>query len=495
MANVLEMGLAKAKFKEQTNRQQRQDDLTAQMAGYELNQETGRYQAGENLQTTQDLKAQQLEATVQQLQSNATARQSADNARGVTDIVSNISSGNWADATNTWNNTPGLKDSFANTRLDVANIEPINFNDPFDMEQLKPMGITPDILENPEYRDALNRSFMKVTGQDGKKRLASTSQVIAQTNSYNMMNQDQKRKHNESARYINGVLSNMTAKPVEAAKTDIMVTALETGDPQEVMHAYMITNPEKFLGAGGSQRRDSLAQEVEAFGKGNPNATPKEWEAFYRRYSEKKDIGTGGRRESEDIIELSTEQKKAEKVSAVEPTKFNVAEARDTENKIFAKLDEKKKKSVQDDVDKMKSNFHLANNLNRILTTTATKIDKDAVADAKTFVEKKIGRESAQSLANVDFNTRSGILLANFMKEMSGTAVADAEVNRLRNILLGGDLTDETYVKTAIASFASELEDQNIELGSTLGDTAPYSVNKYTTKKESATKPSAADFD
>ena len=143
----------------------------------------------------------------------------------------------------------------------------------------------------------------------------------------------------------------------------------------------------------------------------------------------------------------------------------------------------------------MKSNFHLSNNLNRVLTTVATKIDKDTIADAKTFVEKKIGKESAQSIANVDFDTRSGIILANFMKEMSGTAVADAEVTRLRNILLGGNLTDETYVKSALDSFAKEIQAQNIELGSTLGDTAPYSVNKYTTKKEADTKPSAADFD
>jgi len=287
-------------------------------------------------------------------------------------------------------------------------------------------------------------------------------------------------------------------------KSDLMNKALETNDSGEVMQAFMMTHPEKFIGGNGSQRRDSLAQAVEAFEKGHPNASDKEWESFYRDFTEKNLEGVGAVRETKDIKELNIAQEKA---ASTEPREFNEIKARNTENEIFAKLDEKKKKSVQEDIDKMKGNFHLANNLDRILTTTATKIDKDVIADSKTFVEKKLGIESAQSISNVDFNTRSGILLANFMKEMSGTAVADAEVARLRDILLGGDLTDETYIKSAIDSFSKELRDQNTELGSTLGDTAPYSVNKYNTRKSSKSaadfdnasdtgkKPSAADFD
>ena len=189
-------------------------------------------------QIKEQLLQEQLQAQKQQLQ----AVQAKFNADGVTNILDSVVQGNWHDAYKVWNTTPGLKEALASApTLDVKDISPVNYNDPNDVEQLKGMGISK--LDDKEVQDALNSSFMKIQGHDGKWRVVPVDSIVKETNTWNMFSKQQQENYTKRAQYINSVLQGKN--PELAARQEEVTT--KTAELQTKSAEMQLANVEKWL--------------------------------------------------------------------------------------------------------------------------------------------------------------------------------------------------------------------------------------------------------
>lgn len=284
----------------------------------------------------------------------------------------------------------------------------------------------------------------------------------------------------------------------------IMMDAMATGDVNEVMKGLQLTQPEEFLkNTSGPQRLDSYTQAITAFMLGNPNATPEELSRYNARFAEKAITTGSSMAKDKDLRQLGDGRASANDLFT--PGKAPVDDkewktnARNIQDSIMSDMDEKEKAKVIKASETLHTNNNTASQVENIIkefeiSGKTPKIDKDVVQGTVDWVRTKVGRENAQTLANVDFNTKAGMLLASYIKEMSGTAASDAEVSRLLINLLGGNLTDEVYIKQSMKSFAGYLREKNNIMAEPYKDTIPYDIGETTDLKPKQNKPAASSF-
>jgi len=491
----------------QENRAEKQQRLTALQNGYTQDQNgnwvpTDLQKSKTNVEQSKlDLVQQQLANTQQALK----AQQSKTYADTIANINESWMSGNQADAINALHNTPGLKEALQNAKsLDFNDIDMVNFNNPEDVNQLVAMGLDKDKLADPEVQKALSNSFMKIRGKDGKTRIVPVDSVTKQTNSHQFFTTKQRDLYANSQAKWNKIIQGALPQEVdvEKSKLDAQQSKLDTSNTMDTMWntflgqynpnssdeekqkfaksaslLYLTMHPEATnkLTSGSSHKRDSLEQYMTAFALANPNATPAQWQNAMSDYAKKSVEGVSSVKETKDINQLSNMQ--TSKKERTPEQKVTV------ENTFLKQANNTQKSSVMKTVDLMQNNFNTATNLDRILSTGGEEVTKGVYDNSLTWANKVLGADSEQALKNVDFNTRSGMMLVNFIKSISGTAVSDAERAMLTNIMLGGDLSDETYVRQALKSFSDELKQQNGQLKTNVEEYMPHSADKYTTFK------------
>lgn len=228
--------------------------------------------------------------------------------------------------------------------------------------------------------------------------------------------------------------------------------------------------------------RGSAEKLIATYDREIPKASKEARTSFVNKVLESSVYGKAELREEKSLNELY--QSQLEAIDLVGGTKYTIEKALKLENTIISNLDPTKKTGIKEDLKAMKANHKMIVSIDRILKEAEsgeTKVDKDAIANAKTYMSKIFGKDTPQALKNVDFNTASGMLLAGFMKDISGTAVGVEEARRLANIFQGGDLADETFVKQAMRKFASESREANEILKGNNKHYAPESVTRLTT--------------
>ncbi len=496
-ADIIQSNIDNARWK-------KQDELTALQQGYVQNAE-GKWEAIELQQQKQSAEAQQIQLLQSQLQATQEAVQ-AQQAKVFADSIAGITNdwatGNTGDALRTFKNTPGLKQKLQSAKsLDFNDLDVVNFSNPEDVDSLvKTLKIDRGSLSKPEVQNALTRTIMKVQGKDGNYRMVPVDSVIRQTNSHKFYSTKQRDALAQSRAEINAIIAGVLPQTVEAEKAKIATETgkLETQDllsgmwnnflsqytpegsqqekeqfAKDASLIYSTMYPELFktTGTQSGSRRDSLEQFMTAYSLANPNASPGQWQGALNEWVQKSVEGVGSVRQDKDIATVSAIQTRQE---------FTPHEAVKAENTMMQQLDNTQKKHVQTTLDTMQTNYNTASNIDRVLKTGGSKVEKGVIDNALTWTNKILGTESAQAFENVDFNTRSGMLLVSFVKSISGTAVSDQERARLVDIMLGGNLSDENYVRQALGSFSSELKAQNKQLGSNVEEYAPHSTSKYT---------------
>lgn len=474
-------------------RQARNDDLAAQEKGFTLNTTSNKYER--TPESSQAIKEEsetvQMQSQLDALKATVAATTAASNANGITNILGDIAGGNWEDAINTFNTTPNLKQSLANTNLNVKDIEPINMSNPVDKKFFDDLGIATNLLE-PETISGLTRAFIKVTGTDDTKRIVNTDEVIKETNSYNMMKQSQKKSYNESAREVNSILKRLTPTEQSVSESDASLKATTTED----VIGWLEANPDKTYtdyknqGKVGRDSRGGTEKLIATYDRENPSASTEERKAFVDNLFKTKNIGVGGVREEKDVADLTRNQLKA--IDLVDSTKYDSKEALKLENNIMSDLGTTKKKQVGKALEALTANHKMVKSITRILKEAEAgpvKIDKDVIANAKTYVQTIFGDDTPQAFKNIDFNTAGGLLLAGFMKDVSGTAVGVAEAERLTRLFQGGNLADETFVKEAMSAFARESEEANNILRDNNKQYIPESATRLTTYEDKVEEP------
>jgi len=439
-------------------------------------------------------------------------------------IVDGVQTGSYESFNSQINNNPTLNKIFKQ-QLGVQSVQSLN---PWDNDKqlgaYAATGMNPEVLGYlKQQRDALLNgqeadmsredylSAIKSIGtaypivEDNKGNLSATSldQFLAATNlTKNAVRTEERKLVYDTIAMGKQALTGVTDKAYQAnvksleAKavsdtdkarqgtqaTDVMMKAIATGKPEEVMKALQLTNPEAFLKGtrGDSGRRDSLQQYMEALTLAGVPENEKP--AYLQKWVQKSTEGVGAVSKETDVGQLSGDREEAKNLytaNAANDPEWST-KARNIQDRILSNADEKVKKSAYDTEEKLKGNHNTASNIERILKTAVPKIDKDLVQNTVDWVRTKVGAEAAQTFANVDFNTRAGMLIAAYVKEISGTAASDKERADRINDLLSGNYTDEVYIKQSMKTFANELRAENNTMAKGIIDVLPYSVSKYT---------------
>lgn len=488
----------------QEERARKQQEYTQRAAGF-TRDDSGKL-IPTDLRTAQEgVQKSQMEIMQEQLnaqQQAIAAQQAKMNADGITNILASVVEGNWKDAYGTWNKTPGLKDALrAAPTLDINEIGPVNFSDPNDLAQLKSIGIDTSKVQDPEVQEALLSSLMKVQGKDGSWRVVPVDAAIKQTNSYNMFTSAQEKMYNERMQKINSVVKGLSPAQVEAqetkAQTEIgtgqvtqefiqdLQAQVESGtlSPEEAFRK--LTTPPQAL----NQRRDSLKQVEEVIEKLKDPKLPADERANLESWLKKATTSASYSTQERSLGDLAQERKRAsEIVQSYDGKPETLQEARDIQDQIVADLEETEKAKVKKTEQLVETNYNTAAGVDRILTgyldgDTKDVVDADIISSAKTWANKNLGNEVQASLKKVQFDTEAGMLLAGYIKELSGTAASDAEVQRLTNIFLAGKYTDEAYIKASMEAFRDSLRERNKTLLANYEDTLPYTTLAYTRGK------------
>lgn len=287
-------------------------------------------------------------------------------------------------------------------------------------------------------------------------------------------------------------LETSTATKAVQANT-IMSKAMATGSAEEVLKAFQITNPELYLKTtrGTDSKRDSLQQYMEALdlAKVPKNEQP----AYIEKWIQKTTEGVGAVAKETDVMQLGGDRDAARTLFTPEGASKPIGEwkvdARTIQDKILSNMDEKEKTGVFEAQKTLETNHQTASMVEGLLKGDFKKVDKDVIANAKTWLLSNTGIESKQAIENVKFDTQAGMMLAGLIKEMSGTAAGDPEVARLLKNFLGGNFTDERYIKETMKSFSNYLRTKNNTLGKQYKDTLPYTVGTTTNLKPKSVKP------
>lgn len=439
-------------------------------------------------------------------------------------IVDGVQTGSYESFNSQINNNPMLNEIFKQ-QLGVQSIQGLN---PWDNDKqlgaYTSAGMNPDVISYlKQQRDAILNgqeadmsredylSAIKSIGtaypivEDNKGNLSATSldQFLAATNlTKNAVRTDERKLVFDTVAMGKQALMGFTDRAHQASlkaneakasiesdkarmsmqETDIMSKAISTGKPEEVMKALQLINPEAFLKMtrGDSGRRDSLQQYMEALTlAGVPES---EKPAYIQKWVQKSTEGVGSVAKETDVSQLEGDRSIAKSLytaGAANDHQWS-DKARATQDRILSNLDEKEKAKAYKTIEQLEANHIAATQVEDLQKNKLPKVDKDIIQSGIDWVRMKVGSEAAQTLANVDFNTRAGMILAGYIKAMSGTAAGDPEVQRLLTNLLSGNLNDETYIRQSMKAFSDHLRKTNNMMAKGIIDVAPYSVSKYT---------------
>lgn len=278
------------------------------------------------------------------------------------------------------------------------------------------------------------------------------------------------------------------------------VTAKSQADLDKYSNDSSYTRGKDIQADGKVGKRDLLEQMTVAFQKSNPNATPEEVASFNKEALNRIKYGSSDTSSEKNLKELTENfvqvqtYKKNYLNKPLDISNADMGNMKALENDNFDKLQDKQKVLLKDNIKSMSDNFIVVTNIDKALSKPSVKVvDKDIIADTKTWVEKKIGKETAQSMDNVDFNTRTGRILLSYLKSTSGTAVSDMERQFIQDVMLGGDLTDEKYVLKALKTFRDSIVDENDTKAGIIFDDAPYSANKFRRYNTNSSNASSID--
>lgn len=350
-----------------------------------------------------------------------------------------------------------------------------------DMALLNKIGITAEDIADKDFDSTRYVKATRDGGAPGSYDIIDLYGAYAKTGYINTMKKEEIQEIANKAKLSQ-------SRKVEAITAQ---QELET----ESAEGWLKANPDKTyqdymnLKKSTTERRGPTEKLIATYDRENPDATTEERKAYVDKVFESKVYGVAEARETKSAKDLTSNQLAA--IDLIDGTEYSTKEALRLENNIMANLDTSKKTLVKDDLKSMKANHKMVVSIDRILREDeegSFKVDKDAVANVETYLRKIFGEDTPQALKNVDFNTATGALLAGFIKDISGTAASQAEVDRLANIFSAGDLADEVFVKQAMGKFASESREANKILKNNNKHYVPESVHRFTTYGETATK-------
>jgi len=199
----------------------------------------------------------------------------------------------------------------------------------------------------------------------------------------------------------------------------------------------------------------------------------------------------GGKKEASENLTLHDLGKYRESTGkwreegyAFEPLKVDkktLANMEATESGLKANLSTEDKALVKDTTKQMRANKTTIESIDVLMQEVkAGKItpDKDIVANIANYGKRLVGITDEKAIANINWDTKSGMLLASYLRSTSGMAVTEGERDFLTTIMKGGALADEKSMYKAMEAFRQGLDTEQQSLGNTMFQNAPATATK-----------------
>jgi len=326
-----------------------------------------------------------------------------------------------------------------------------------------PEELSEQTLTNMGYDKA--KGFMEypaiVQKEDGSYGIMNMFEIMGSSGYVNQMSKYEKEQVDSR---LNELQIKQEELNIEDKEIDNDTNALKLED----MENFLAENPDATLSDYLKQKNSSnfdpgsAQKDINTFDANYPDATKEERDEFVKKVMNKRVAGIESNRNKDKDKDLTNNQIDA--IKLVNSEDYNKEDAIRLETEILNDLDQTRKVIVKKAISDMTANHKMVVSINRILKEAdegEVKVDKDAIANTKTYLDKIFGNDVPQSFKNADFDTAGGLLLAGFMKDISGTAVGVAEAERLTRIFAAGDLADEEFVKNSMAKFSSETDEAN----------------------------------
>ena len=450
----------------QAREQSREDVIDSQRA-VQVQQTTEAFNQASDIK---DLQIQQMQMQLKQLTDDSTKKETYSSFDGYRE------SGGDVKYLNNLVKNPRIK-SMMNGANGIYKVDPVS-----DIKLLNRIGLTEEDIAAEGFDPTRYVKTTRDGGEPGTYDVVDLYGAYAKTGYMNVMKKED----------IQDMAMNQAKLNLRKSEAQTQLAETTTED----VIGWLEANPDKTYtdyknqGKVGRDSRGGTEKLIATYDRENPSASTEERKAFVDNLFKTKNIGVGGVREEKDVADLTRNQLKA--IDLVDSTKYDSKEALKLENNIMSDLGTTKKKQVGKALEALTANHKMVKSITRILKEAEAgpvKIDKDVIANAKTYVQTIFGDDTPQAFKNIDFNTAGGLLLAGFMKDVSGTAVGVAEAERLTRLFQGGNLADETFVKEAMSAFARESEEANNILRDNNKQYIPESATRLTTYEDKVEEP------
>lgn len=421
-------------------RADKQQQMTMLKENMELGAD-GNMQYNEIGQTQQDMRMKQLEANQKAMEATLASTKAQTNADAMTGVLDNWINGDTHNAMQNFNKVKA--DLSKRAKLDVTDIEPLNFGDVRDTRELGRLGVDTSNM-TPDLQDSLSRSFMKVTGHDGQKRIVPVDGVVKATNTWNMFNTEQRDRYTKNARNINAVMKGAGLTSTEEEAQELgkehqmkyqkdMAAAVASGDMAEVQRVHNLYNPQT-----------------------PKQATAADAAAMYKLSNEMKATNKG-----QYLVNSSGEFTKHLKSAKTGDEMVNVNGEQYSVNDL-AKTAQGTNKIGQTQVQLLDGMISTVENTNRLRTKLANSdFDWNAISKVVEEVQKVTPEEwktmtPAQRKKMEDkfaFNSDLQTVMAGYIKAMSGAAVSDEERSFYVGAILNGNWATKSSALAAMGGF------------------------------------------
>jgi len=471
MANAFLQGVQVGNQTKQEDRRAKQVRLTNLIKGFEQGN-GGEYEPNARGQAMFDGQEAAMQQQLAVLQSQNEAIQAVQNTESMTKATTQLAMGNVSEAGRIVNTNPVLKQQLQE-QFGVSAVHPIDWENDLRLFEGTGVNITPEMLADPKVKAALNSSFFKTVGPDGKQKIGNTQQLIDSTGYMQYASKEDRdgifARVNKISEILSGHIKTPEEERLEATKMEAnQHNANISNSLAEVTQEYYDSilgrddiGPEEKLkiiqGVRGKSPDDIKAQiQAEKLRKAQAEAniaTTTQDDVIAKKKAE----AESAKAKAEDSRPYEGEAEFISNIRNPEKIPFS-----DDNLRIASKLQGKKTLTAERGKE-VNGRFSMAKSFDNFTRKFMTAdINRDALAKIGTTMDKLMkpgmtGQDQERVLNSIEIDTELRALISEYVKFMSGAAVTTEEFNRYNDIVQSGVWSSRESANEALRSFTNYL--------------------------------------
>jgi len=432
-----------------SDRQERQMQLNNLIKGFELNQESGQYEANERGRNAMAVQSEKVNQELMYLREQNKLIGATLNEKSMTEGVTEMVKGNIADGWETIKRNKPLADTLR--AKGVHSVAPVDWVNDKEMYEKVGINVPTEVLQDPITMKALNSAFMKVQGADGTWKLAETANLAKSTGTMQYMKSADRQGMAERFNRIHDIIKGYIPTPLEE---EYGKTSLRAGIAQNSLNELK-----------SSIDINALAEWATL----NPNKTVDDYIAEHKQTV----IDPTKQAEIDDLYidkAISDNEKViVDSLPTIKPKEYtsemySVVKRLEASNKKLGLTAQPAEiKQVRGYVNSTRKFKKLAEDIKHIDRDAFTKARNEllsikGLSTSLSGTAQEKAKQLADRVASLTFKTELGVAMKEYVKLMSGATVTDKEFGDYMKMVVGGEYSDGSVASVALDSFASSLE-------------------------------------